>query len=49
MYLWILGTSLIGIEESCEAENILIGLNLSRRSILQFFFKTQGFLVVIQG
>ena len=25
------------IEESCEAENIFVGLNLSRRSILQGF------------
>ena len=46
MYLQILETSQIGIEQSYEAENSFVELHLSRMSILQgFTFKTK----IIEG
>ena len=50
MYLHIFKTLLIGIEQSCEAENNFVILHSSRRSILQgFTFITHIFLKVIKG
>ena len=50
MYLHIFKTLQNGIEQSYEAENNFVVLQLSRRSILQgFTFITHIFLKVIKG
>ena len=50
MYLYIFKTLDNGIEQSHEAENNFVVLQLSKRSILQgFTFITQIFLKVIKG
>ena len=50
MYLYIFKTLWNGIEQSYEAENNFVVLELSRRSILQgFTFITHIFIKVIKG
>ena len=41
MYLCIFKTLILGIEQSCEAENFVVVIHLSRRSILQGFTQNQ--------
>ena len=41
MYLCIFKTLILGIEQSCEAENFVVLIHSSRRSILQGFTQNQ--------